>query len=232
MPDNAPDPPPTPATPVGIVHALVASVLHDWRRAALLILLGAAGLGGLLIYEDRARLTAAIASRVGMPAAVGIARDRVPAIAAELRAGLPDVRAVLVWHVDAEANRRALIGYDADADVTRVLAPVLPRLVLGVPLLRVQPGAGAADVNGLVLGAINGVIPCGAPGWPAWNRVDETPPPFPIGAVCLAGIPPEPGAFIGLLEVVFAHAPDAALLDALRPVLWHAADRLAGRDAD
>jgi hypothetical protein len=227
--DAAPEqPPPAPSSLVGALLALVAGVLHDWRRAALLILVAGAALVGFLVYDERARLTAALASRVGAPADVAVARDRVPAIAAELRAGHPNVRAVLVWRVDAEANRRALLGYDADDDVTRILAPVLPRLVLGVPLLRVQPGTGAADVNGLVLGALNGVVPCGAPGWPAWNT--DAPPPFAIGAVCLAGIPPEPGSFVGLVEVVFSRAPEPALLDALRPVLWHAASRLAGRD--
>ena len=226
--DETPPPgPPPSASLTATLVALVSSVLVDWRRAGLLILVGAAALVGLVIYEGRDRITTALEALLE-PRDAAIALERVPEIARELRADLPDVRAVLVWRVNAEANRRALVGVDADPEVTATLQPVLGRLRLGVPLLRVQSGDDVADVNGLVLAALNGVVPCGAPGWPAWNR--ETPPPFAIGAVCLAGIPPEPGTFVGLLEVVFARAPDPAMLDALRPVLWHAAARLAGGD--
>ena len=226
MPDTPSLPPPPPAGLAGVVARIVEAVLgvQDWKRAALLIVLGTAALVGIIAYQSRDRLVGVLSTVVQRPPGPRFVVAEAAPVAQELLANIPDTTMVSVWSVDIVRNVRTLLHVAADQDRMAVLTSnprFLDRLRRGYPLFRYEA------VNSPFIHVLNGEFWCGAPRptleeaafYEAANLV----------AICLQGVPPEAGVFLGLIVVGFATTVTPGQEEQLAPQLWAAAERLTQR---
>ena len=223
---QGPAPPGAPRNGGGVASQVLAAILgvSDWKRAALLIVLGAAVLVGIVVYQARDRLIDTATRALQAPERPELSVAVAQRIADELR-DLPDVTMATVWSVDVERNLRALIAFAADADRTAVVTArprMLDRLRRGYPLLRYEGGTNAPFIH-----VLNGELWCGPP----HPTLEES--PFYTAArltfYCLQGVPPEPGVLFGLIALGFATPLSEGAVEQLTPLLWDAADRLTER---
>jgi hypothetical protein len=226
MPADAPRPPAGP--PVGgLAGQVLAALLNvqDWKRATLLVVLGAAALGGVIVYQARDRVIAGVTAFFQGPPEPELSLTDAQAIADELLT-LPDVTMATVWAVNVERNVRTLVVFAADAERRGLTPPrLLDRLRRGYPLLRLQDG-----VNVPFIHVLNGELWCGAPR-PTLEEAhfyESTHLYF----LCLQGVPPETGSLVGLIVVGFATSRSAGEVEQLAPQLWHAAERITVRRRD
>lgn len=210
--------------PPSSLTALAGAVLNfaqDWRRALILVVLGASALVGVMVYQARERVIVAFEELVRAPKVTELDTAAAPALATVLLADLPGApRAVFVLGVDVLSNT---IWLEAAATVPEAAAALEAKrhaLEAGVPFLSATRGT-----NALVIALLNGQIACG-PTAPEPNYLGG----LGVHSVCLAGVPPQIGELVGILLVGYAGPPLAeAEQEIARPLLIHAALALTGR---
>ena len=207
--------------------ALAGAVLNfaqDWRRALILIALGAAALVGVIVYQARERMLVAFEELVQAPHTLELDTAAAPALAASLLAELPGgPRLVLVLGVDVLANTYWLEAAATVPEAAAALEARRPALEAGMPFFSASRGS-----NALIIGVLNGRADCGV----------TTPIPtahnyfvaLGIHSVCLAGVPPQVGELVGVILVGYPGPPlEPADQEIARPLLVHAGRALVGR---
>jgi hypothetical protein len=220
----------TAPAPGGLAERLLefASQITTWRRAFITVMLGAAALGGTIVYKAQDRLVAAFEELVRTPATIRLHATDADAVAQELIQVMPHgPTLVLIFSIALEANERRLVAAAVAPDFTPLLTDkLLTRLRAGLPLLRI----GAPGVNRLVIGILNGETPCGDPLYtPSEAQVAAQ---FHVGFVCMVGVPPEVGQLVGAIVIGWPDPPAADVLELSRPAMIRASNQLAGRGKD
>jgi len=212
--------------PPSSLTALAGAVLNfaqDWRRALILVLLGACALLGTIVYQARERVIVAFEELVRPPAGAQLDTAAAPATAATLLHELPGApRIVFVLAVDVLANAYWLEAAATVPDAAPVLEAKRGMLEAGLPFLSVTRGS-----NALVIGVLNGHIDCSATSTDprAHNYL------FALGveSVCVAGVPPHVGELVAVILAGYGGPPpDNGDLEITRTLLMHAALTLAG----
>lgn len=212
----------------GSVATLARAVLdfaQDWRRALILVGLGACALVGTIVYQSRERVVVAFEELMRPPAGAQLDAAAAPATAATLLRELPGApRVVLVLAVDVLANVYWLVGAAAVPEAAAGLEEKRHGLEAGLPFFSAARGG-----NALVIGLLNGEIACAAmtPRGVVYLHA------LGIQSVCLAGVPPKRGDLVGVLLVGYGGPPlDAPEQETARPLLVHAALALVGHGGD
>jgi hypothetical protein len=220
-------PPPPPSGHVGLVSRVLDAILNvqDWHRAALLIVLGAAGLVGVIVYQGRDRLMLVVTAAFETSPKPRFSVENAQSVADELLLELPGATMVAVWSVDIERNVRSLLAFAGDAARTATVTAsprLLDRLRRGYPILRYEPGVNAPFIH-----VLNGEFWCGPPR----PTMEEAPfyEAMQMQSICLQGVPPEAGVFLGLISVGFDAVMSPGHTEQLAPQLWDAAERLTQR---
>lgn len=202
-----------------------AAQITTWRRAAITLVLAFGAVLLVIVYKSQERFVAAFEEFVRTPTPIRLRTQDAEVIAQKLIHVMPHAPTiVLIFSVALEANDRRLVAAAVTPDHAALLTDsLLARLRAGMPLLRL----GAPGVNRLIIGILNGDIPCGDPEYtPSEARVAAT---FNVGFVCMVGVPPELGQLVGAIVVGWPDPPAADVLDLSRPVLIRASNELAGR---
>jgi len=214
------------AGPPSSLTALAGAVLNfaqDWRRALILVLLGACALVGTIVYQARERVVVAFEELMRPPAGARLDTATAPATAATLLHELPGApRVVLVLSVDVLANTYWLEASATVPDAAAMLEEKRGMLEAGLPFLSVTRAS-----NALIIGVLNGQIDCSA------TSTDARPHNYLLAlgvtSVCLAGVPPHMGELVAVLLVGYAAPPPAnGDLEITRALLQHAGLALAG----
>jgi len=201
--------------PESLVHSIIHGVLgiREWRRAAMLIVLGLAALVGAIVWQARERLVAAMAAFLEAPPHLMLA-DRAVLEATALglvnTAVRPDY-GVVIWAVTLELNRRRLLVF-APGDV----APS-PELTSELHVGYIAPlFMRGSRSNAIIVAVLDGETACGEP-LTYQGHVEYA---------CAAGIPPGPGPLIGMIAALFPRRLSEYDQETTRSALQHAAETL------
>jgi hypothetical protein len=178
----------------GAVLGFVAG-LRSWQQVAILLVVGTAGLVGVMLYQGRERIIEVLVASVQKPPQVGLVNQAaLEKVAHEVSTEVGPDFGTLVYSVELQKNRRTVLAWAAgDVPIPPELDDVVHAGTIS-PLFVRTPGA-----NKLMVDVLNGEETCGEP-YPL--RADR--PTFPY--VCVVGIPPGPGILIGMLGTGFPAA--------------------------
>jgi hypothetical protein len=211
----APGPPANPPRRNGVVDRgveLLAAV-QTWKRAFILLLLGFAGLAGLMIYQHPEWIEI-VGGRVGAkaePALVGI--EQIQRELPELRQSL-HAEIAAVFGTEVEKNEQWLMAYDVDPKLALLFEEHMhARWRYAHPLVSAE-----SPWNPILVELLNGNHGC----YPlADTYVQKI---IPLTLVCAVGIPPGPGALVGWIALGFTTMPDRPEAMRIRTVLRNQAD--------
>ena len=189
--------------------------ITTWKRAFILLALGAGALGGVLLYqhpqwvEDAANT---LTGHVAVLANAGEITTELPGIRRALGA-----RLVIVIAADPARNEQWLVGYDVDqayADPLRALAESRWKTVM--PMF-------TGEQNELLVRVMGGEIICTT----LENEVIPIAKLLALTVICASGIPPGPEALVGYVAAGFATVVDRAELTRVRTILRKYGERWA-----
>lgn len=202
------EPPESPTS--SIVQAILA--VRDWRRAAILMVLGLVALFGAIVWQARERLVAGLTAFLAEPPKLVLAdHAALEAAATALVNPLRPDYGVVVWSVNLEMNRRKLVVF-APGDVP-LPADFKQEHVPGyiAPLFVRKPHA-----NALLVAVLDGETACG----------ETSTYQGKIEYACAAGIPPGPGPLLGLIAALYPHPLNDHEQGTTRSALQDAAEKL------
>jgi hypothetical protein len=217
--------PPASQGPGGILGTLLSltEAVRSWRQLVVLVVLGAALLIGLMLYERRERLGDVLDHvLLGPPAVSMVVDEEAQAVVTRLASQLEPVAVVVIWRVDLPRNRRVVVALEAAPAVKTAL----PDMRVGqiTSLIARIPGAG------WMMGAVlDGEVVCGPP--PNFlETVTGEPMASLVPIACIAGVPLTPDALVGMVGAGFSEKLSPQREEQVVQTLRAAAEKLTVRE--
>lgn len=192
MAEESPPPTPPPASRTDRLISLVAGI-STWKQAMILVVLGFALLGGVLLYQHPEW----VGARVLAPATrqTLVPTEQMTRALPTLRREL-DAEVVFVLGAAPERNECWVLAYDASPDSAAVVEELAAaRATTKLPLFAESPAW-----NMGIIGVLDGTVPCIPTGELAETELVRR---TGIVEVCLVGLPPGPEGLLGLLAAGF-----------------------------
>jgi hypothetical protein len=185
---------------------LVAQIT-TWKRAFIILALGAGGLFGALLWQHPQWVEDAANTITG--------HKPVMMSAAQISGALPrlrrvlDARVVIVIGADPGRNEQWLVAYDIDQSFQDRVQPLVDtRWKSVMPMF-------TGDQNEMLVRIMGGEILCTT----LENEVIRVAKLLDLKMICATGIPPGPEALVGYIAAGFATPGDRAELTRVRTIL-------------